>query len=864
MFAVPLVSLLALWIFAAATTVSNAVADHYYNSGVRIIDTGFASLTAALPAEQTQSYLWLASGRTASNASMLATRSAVTGAIPIARNAVAPVLGQFSAGTRADLNALLTDLARLASTRQAIDSGTISPLAAFQAYSAVIDAQWRFYFAAIKDNGAPLADDSIGATDASYAYQMGSREATLVGAALADRGQMSVAARQLFAATVANRRLLMSQALATLTPSLAAGYVSVTAAPPYQQLQAMEDQLSASADSSGPIPVDAAAWQSASDAYLAGMAKAEVQSGVLLSDRSASLSDRQLTEAILAAGLGLVAVVVSVFLLVWFGRKVTRDLTGLHGSVRGMAEERLPRVVERLRRGEDVDVLAESPPPAASTIREISQVAESFATVQAAAVEAAVDQARLRKGVNQVFLNISMRNQSLLHRQLGMLDSMERRATEPGELADLFRLDHLTTRMRRHAEGLIILSGSVPARGWRDPVPVVDVLRAAVAEVEDYVRVDVVSESRDLVAGGAVNDVIHLVAELVENATVFSPPNTRIEVRADRVGTGLVAEVEDRGLGLRAGERDEINRRLGSAPEFDPGRSDQLGLFVVGQLAARHNIRVSLRESVYGGTTAIVLLPFGVVVREEEAGRPDGAVVGPGVGGPALPLRGDGSASPANGSSHGSAAHGRSDEAAGAADVPSFGLTGRHRQAPLLPAAPDPAPRPVDAGAGAQAEEPAAQPSAGAVPIAPWEFEQPWPRSQPPEPAAPRPLAFRPAAARPEAPRDAQPTPPAQPAADAQPGTNDGERAAPASAASHLGMPIRVPQASLAPQLRSRREADPQTVPRDASEADGRTPEATRNMMALMQSGWQRGRADDLDDLQAPEDLGGGTDSEAE
>ena len=127
---------------------------------------------------------------------------------------------------------------------------------------------------------------------------------------------------------------------------------------------------------------------------------------------------------------------------------------------------------------------------------------------------------------------------------------MERRTSEPGALADLFRLDHLTTRMRRHAEGLIILSGAVPGRGWRDPVPVVDILRAAVAEVEDYVRVDVTSESDDLVAGNAVSDVTHLIAELVENAAVFSPPNTRIEVRAERVGTGLVAEVEDRGLGL--------------------------------------------------------------------------------------------------------------------------------------------------------------------------------------------------------------------------------------------------------------------------------------------------------------------------
>src|SRR5690348_18453900 len=203
------------------------------------------------------------------------------------------------------------------------------------------------------------------------------------------------------------------------------------------------------------------------------MEKAQLDTANQLTTISAAQSNRLITEAVLAGGLGLVAVVASVFLLVWFGRKVTRDLTGLNDSVREMATERLPRVVERLRRGVDVDVAAESPPPGTSTIQEVSRIAESFGTVQAAAVSAAVDQAQLRKGVNQVFLNISMRNQSLLHRQLGMLDSMERRTSEPGALADLFRLDHLTTRMRRHAEGLIILSGAVRSEerrvgeGWR-------------------------------------------------------------------------------------------------------------------------------------------------------------------------------------------------------------------------------------------------------------------------------------------------------------------------------------------------------------------------------------------------------------
>src|ERR1039457_54503 len=852
MFAVPLVSLVALWGFAASITVVSAVNDHNYTQGVAIITNGFASLTAGLPQEQAQSYLWLSSNLTTSNASLLAARKLVDKSIPAARDAIAPAQDQLSDQSRTDLNAMFGDLAQLGKIRAQTDSGTMSPLGAFQAYNKIIDDQWQFYFAGIKSNGSAFADVSIGSTDMSYAVEMGTREAVLVRGAAIDRGQMKPAARQQFTASVASRRNLMSVGLALLTPDLGGPYASITASPQYLAFQNMEDQISASPPS-GPIQVDPAAWQADSGAYLVGMQKAGVADGVKLSQMSASLTDRLITEAVLAGGLGLCAVIASVFLLVWFGRKVTGDLTGLHNSVRGMAEERLPRVVERLRRGEDVDGGAESPPPGTSTIREISQIAESFGTVQGAAVAAAVDQARLRKGVNQVFLNISMRNQSLLHRQLGMLDSMERRTAEPGALADLFRLDHLTTRMRRHAEGLIILSGSTPGRGWRHPVPVIDVLRAAVAEVEDYVRVDVTSESRDLVAGGAVNDIIHLVAELVENATVFSPPNTRIEVRAERVGTGLVAEIEDRGLGLSAEELADINRRFASSQEFDLANSNQLGLFVVSQLAGRHDIHVSLRRSAYGGTTAIILMPFGGSVRAEEAGRPraqgsqpadDGAF-----GGQALPGMNRSVASATMVESH----------ADGSDEQPSFGLTGRHR----LPSA---------AASGywkdARTEEQERPHPLSSYPLAPWESRPTAPQAQAPsspaaarararwdaEATAPGPRAFQSGAPRREPSRPDGPlaTDDGQSAgqlfAPQSRPTGEPERSGPASSGSHLGMPIRVPQASLAPQLRPRREAGPQTAAPEVPQVDERSPEATRNMLVLMQQGWRRGRVDDLDD----------------
>jgi signal transduction histidine kinase len=822
MFAVPLVSLVALWGFAASITVSNAISDHEYNVSAAALTSGVRGLIIGLPQERVQSYLWLVSGRTTPTASLLAARHLVDQEIPAVRAALNAQRGRLSAQSRSALNTLLTDLGRLGTTRAAIDSGAMSPPAAFGAYNSIIDHLFVYFDTSVQNRGASLTGISVGASDSGYAFEMTTREIALVAGALLDHGQMSEAARTLFAGSVANRRLLMNEAIALMTPSLNAGYVSLENSSAYQRFQIMESQILASTGRT--VPVNAGDWQSASLAVVGAMEKTQLDSANQLTAISASQSDRLVTEAVLAGGLGLVAVVVSVFLLVWFGRKVTRDLGGLNDDVRGMAEERLPRVVEQLRRGDDVDVAAESPPPGTSTIQEISRIAESFGTVQAAAVTAAVDQARLRKGVNQVFLNISMRNQSLLHRQLGMLDSMERRTSEPEALADLFRLDHLTTRMQRHAEGLIILSGSVPGRGWRDPVRVVDVLRAALAEVEDYVRVDVISETDDLVAGSAVNDVIHLVAELVENAAVFSPPNTRIEVRAERVGTGLVAEVEDRGLGLSPDELEDINRRLASTPEFDLARSEQLGLFVVSHLAARHDIKVSLRRSVYGGTTAVVLLPFGVVVRQEEAGPP-----------------------------------GRRDDGSG--DDGFRAVTGRHRLAAIaLGPSADAGPR--------TGEWPAAS---GAT--APWETG---PRPPSAEVQAPPPSAasvtaaarwdteaaaswFQPGTSRREPSRPDAPTSLITAGSIPAGSPPEPERPGAASSGSHLGMPIRVPQASLAPQLRGRGGAGGgalRTAEDEAPEVGARSPEATRTMLTLMQQGWRRGRVDDLDDPEGAPGMG--------
>jgi signal transduction histidine kinase len=615
---VPLVSLMALWGFAASITLSAAVLEHHYTTNSNTIGARAGELSLELSQERLESFVWLSTGRRSPAGPLNAARQRTDAVITTAGGGLESVRSLLPATALPQMNALLADLGQLAGIRAAIDSGRMSPSAAFQAYSDLIDAEFHFFDAATQANDPVLEQDTLGSIDAARALELAGGEAALVGGALAGHGQMSAAARELFSASVSSQRLLMGDALALLAPGPRDAWARAYSSPVHQRFAALENQIAGN----NAIPVNPVTWQSVSASFLTSMERAQLQSGVPLAQLASRLSSRLVTEAVLAGGLGLAAVLASVILMLWLGRKLTRELGGLRDSAHGMAYERLPGVVERLSRGEEVDVDAASPPPGPGKITEIVKVARAFSEVQRTAVEAAVGQAKLRKGVSQVFLNLSLRNQSLLHRQLALLDSMERATSEPAALADLFRLDHLTTRMRRHAEGLIILSGATPGRGWRDPVPVADVLGAATAEVEDYTRVDVVCESRDAVLGTAVNDVVHLVAELIENATTFSPPNTPVQISAGPVANGFAVEIEDRGLGLTRDELAEINQRLASPPEFDLADSHRLGLFVVGRLAIRHGIKVSLRSSPYGGTTAIVLLPHGVVVREDDTEPP--------------------------------------------------------------------------------------------------------------------------------------------------------------------------------------------------------------------------------------------------
>jgi signal transduction histidine kinase len=625
-FIVPLVSLLGLWGFATSVTASNAVEEHNFNTLNQQYGGWAQGLFTQLAQEREQAFTYLSSGLSLPVGPYVAQQHATDRAAAAFQRGLATSLAGLARGARpalSDLNrelALLRGGPGLMGIRQEVVAGSVSALTALQDYNAIIDADFRLYGSLVVVNNTPLYIQAAASVEAGRAVEMASREATLVAGTFYTGGRMSKAERILFAQTAANRQLLMADALKELDPSLGSGFQRAESSGAYKNFAAMENAVIGSIGSRGRLPITPLQLASMARLFNAYQA-AENQDRMALSSMGTQVGNQLLEEVGLAGGAGLLAVALSVFLMLAFGRRISRELTGLQRAALTLAEDRLPSVVTRLSRGEDVDVAEEAAALEPGRITETARVAEAFSSVHRIAIEAAVGQAKLRKGVSQVFRNLAWRSQSLLHRQLALLDAMERRETEPEALEELFQLDHLTTRMRRHAEGLIILSGHAPGRGWRDPVPVTDVLRGAVAEVEDYKRVSVFCESEDAVIGSAVADVIHLLAELIENAATCSPASTEVTVRAERVANGFVAEIEDRGIGIGPADLAALNERLQDPPEFDLADSNQLGLFVAARLAAKHKIMITLRRSPYGGTTAIVLLPKAIMaISDQPAG----------------------------------------------------------------------------------------------------------------------------------------------------------------------------------------------------------------------------------------------------
>ncbi|GLW99528.1 nitrate- and nitrite sensing domain-containing protein [Microtetraspora sp. NBRC 16547] len=630
---VPVTALVAVWAYGSAITVQG---------GLELLEIRTVYDNVVIPTQRVIDELQ--TERTLS-AGYLGSRAAPPTGLQDQRqrtDAAVALLGQVSVQARdatpdamwGRLQELVTLARGLGSVRKQVDERVLSSAEVVEHYSSITEVGFQVYDRLMIAADLDIIQQVKAVILISRARETMSQQAALLAGSLAF-GRMTKAEYDAYGRMAGKRKLLYELGVGQLDADLAAPFLTLNSSATYRTFSAMEHEVTDIAAPNRALIPGALRWRAASEEMTVSLGGLLSEASQEIADRALPLAQTALWRIAIAAGVGLLVVAFSVFYSIRFGRRLTAELVGLERAAIELADRRLPSVVTRLRRGEGVDVSAETPPVTipGSTV-EVEHVADAFTSVQRTAIEAAVDQARMREGVNKVFLNLARRNQSLLHRQLSMLDQLEQQVVDPDVLDRLFGIDHLTTRMRRHAEGLIILSGAAPSRGWRSPVALFDVVRAAVEQVEDYLRVDVTVPHGPALLGPAATDMIHLVAELVENATIFSPPHTQVYVRGEVAAKGFALEIEDRGLGIGADEMARLNAKLADPPEFDLADSGRLGLFVVGRLARRHGVRVSLRTSPYGGTSAVVLVPADLMAEsgtpEVEGGIPAHTVEGSG------------------------------------------------------------------------------------------------------------------------------------------------------------------------------------------------------------------------------------------
>jgi len=554
------------------------------------------------------------------------------------RSRAATIGSSYPAVAQQEAKGAITAIDGLPALRSVATSTRIPSLAVIQEYAATISQLLALEGEiATGSNDAALADTArvVGLISASkeavsqqQAILTSALTPDLVGSNQFQPGQLSA-----INAAQAEQQADLAQFSLTATSSQRHLYESDLSSAQADRAQAQVQQAITLALDGGSSAENPAFTNAASGSVYLVSSLHSVEQGLMSSviGQSGGLRGRAITAALLEGFAVILVLALALLFTVALGRSMTRPLHRLRTGALEVAGVRLPETVRLMSGGGSGETSLEVAPIDVDSTDEIGEVARAFDQVHREAVRLAANEAALRGNINAMFVNLSRRSQTLVERQIRLIDDLEQGEQDSERLANLFQMDHLATRMRRNSENLLVLAGHELSRRWSEPVALVNVLRAAVSEIEHYERVIPDMQPGISVRGQAVNDVVHLLSELAENATTFSPAETLVHVSGYSLNSGgVLLDITDQGVGMGAEEMAHANWRLDNPPVVDVAVSRRMGLFVVARLAARHGIHVRLRPASKGGLTALVWLPDEVVTRETPASlvdlRPLGAV----------------------------------------------------------------------------------------------------------------------------------------------------------------------------------------------------------------------------------------------
>jgi signal transduction histidine kinase len=545
-------------------------------------------------------------------------------AATVVKSELAHIGGSFPAQTQQQAGTALSALGVLGPLRQAATGTNLDALVVVQKYTNLIDD-----LLVLEDATAQGASDPTLAQDVrvlgliSHAKEDASEQRAILTQALI-QGYLTPSGGQALQNADSDQQTNISEFDLSATTGQRQEYNNAGAGSTGYLASADEQAALALAPSLRKDTTTADDWYGAMTHVITyQMGSVERSLGNQIIARAQSLRNSAVTQAIVWGVAILLVLGFALFFTVIVVRSLVRPLRQLRAGALEVAGMRLPETVRRMSEGEGADAPIEVEPIDVDSTDEIGEVARAFDQVHREAVRLASNEAALRGNVNAMFVNLSRRSQSLVERQIRLIDDLEQGEQDPERLGNLFQMDHLATRMRRNSENLLVLAGHDVSRRWTQAVGLVDVLRAAVSEIEQYERVTLNVQPGIAVRGQAVNDVVHLLAELVENATSFSAADTPVNVAGHLLNSGgVLLDITDQGVGMGAEEMAHANWRLDNPPVVDVAVSRRMGLFVVARLAARHGIRVRLRPASMGGLTALVWLPDEVITHETSATPP--------------------------------------------------------------------------------------------------------------------------------------------------------------------------------------------------------------------------------------------------